>query len=96
MKLEEAYRLVSNLDFRKNLRRFAPKHSLILFDHRGEVVAVYRYKNVPDGMQQSSALKKHPGCLQIFGMPDWYASPQELQERIRSDLWIFAHMGRNS
>lgn len=92
MMIEEAYRLVANLDYKESHRNFAPKHALVQFNRSGEVVGVSRFKSTPDEMQQYEALAKHPGCLQIFSEPHWFSSPEELQSRINEDLGLFSKM----
>ncbi|MDZ4402143.1 hypothetical protein [Prosthecobacter sp.] len=92
MTINQAFELITNLDYKEAHRRFAPQHGLLQFNSDGEVVGVSRYKTVPNETEQKEALFKHPGCIQIFTMPKWFVTADELQERINKDLWIFAHM----
>ncbi|WP_038166915.1 hypothetical protein [Verrucomicrobium sp. BvORR106] len=92
MNLEKAFELVNNLDYKESHRRFAPQHGLLLFDSSGEVVSIYRFKTTPHEAEHIEALAKHPRCLQISTMPNWFATPAELKARIDGDLWLFSHM----
>ena len=92
MNISEAYKLVANLDYKETHRRYAPKRGLLQFNKHGEVVSIYRFKSLPTEQEKYDSLRKHPGCLQISTMPDWFSSPKELQARINEDLWLFAHM----
>lgn len=96
MTIEEAHRLVANLDYKEGHRKFAPKHALVQFNRTGEVVGVSRFKCTPDEVQQYEALAEHPGCLQIFSEPHWFSSPKDLQSRINEDLWLFSKMKQSS
>ena len=92
MTINEAYRLVANLDYKESIRRFAPQHGLLHFNRNGDVESVYRYKTTPPEREKNQALAKHPGCLQIATTPHWFSSAKELQNRINQDLWLFSHM----
>jgi hypothetical protein len=92
MTIEAAFELVKNLDYKETHRRFAPQHGLLHYNREGEVVGVYRYKTIPHEAEQNEALSKHPGCLQIATMPDWFESVSDLKARVSKDLWIFGHM----
>jgi hypothetical protein len=92
MIIEEAFKLVKNLDYREAHRRFAPQHGLLQFNKEGEVVSVYRYKTTPDEPEQHEALSKHSGCLQISTTPDSFETAEDLRARIDKHMWLFARM----
>ena len=66
MKIEDAHKLVNNLDYEEGLKRkFSPMHSLIQLHRSGEIVKVYRFKKIPNEEQCTEALHGHPGTVQI-------------------------------
>ena len=79
MTIEEAFRLVENLDYQEGLRRkFAPGFSLLQIDKRGEIVAVERYKARPTEADQIELLNRFPRTVQINGKPGIYSSWKDL------------------
>jgi hypothetical protein len=92
MTIDEAYSIVAQLAYKESHRNYKPKHGLLVFDRRGQVVSVEMYKRIPSEAQQDEHLSKHPRCLQIFTKPHWFGSPADLQARINEDLWIFKQM----
>jgi len=92
MTIEEAFRLVKNLDWKETHRRYAPQYGLLQFNCDGEVVSVYRYKKMPHEPEQHEALSRHPRCLQISTRPDSFATPEDLRARIVTGISVFARM----
>ena len=90
MNIEEAFRLVANLDFKESHRRYAPQYGLLQFNSTGEVVGFSRFKDYPDEIVQYQTLTSHPGCLQIFTVPTRFKTAEDLQRRINEDLWLFS------
>jgi len=96
MTIEDAFNAINNLDVPDGMRRkFAPQHSLIQVNRHGSVVSVERFKVTPTEPQQFAALERHPGCIQLIGVPEMYASVIELQQRIEKSMWLFDVMKRN-
>lgn len=93
MTIEEAFRLVENLDYKEGLRRkFAPGFSLLPIDERGEIVAVERYKARPTEVDQIELWKRFPRTVQIHGQPGLYSSCQELMQHVSDSMWLFDKM----
>jgi hypothetical protein len=87
MTIEEAFRLINNLDFPEGLKRkFAPGYSLIHINEFGEIVAVERYKSAPLMAEEIELFKRFPPprrTVQITAVPGMYSSIDELKERVR-------------
>ena len=93
MTIEEAFRLVENLDYQEGLRRkFAPGFSLLQIDERGEIVAVERYKARPTEADQIELLNRFPRTVQIQGQPGLYSSWKELMQHVSDSMWLFDKM----
>ena len=93
MRIEEAFRLVENLDYPDGLKRkFAPGFSLLQIARSGEIACVERYKARPTEANQIEMLNRHPGTVQINGRPGMYESSQELQQHVIDSMWLFDHM----
>ena len=93
MRIEEAFRLVENLDYPAGLKRkFAPGFSLLQIARSGEIAGVERYKARPTEANQIEMLNRHPGTVQINGRPGMYESSQELQQHLIDSMWLFDHM----
>ncbi len=93
MTIEEAFRLVENLDFPEGLKRkFAPGFSLLLIDSLGEIVVVERYKSLPTETDQIELLNRFPRTVQINGKPGLYTSSDELRQHVSDSMWLFDKM----
>ena len=93
MRIEEAFRLIENLDYPDGLKRkFAPGFSLLQIARSGEIASVERYKGRPTEANQIEMLNRHPGSVQINGRPGMYESSQELQQHVIDSMWLFKHM----
>ena len=93
MTIDEAFRLVENLDYPEGLKRkFAPGYSILQFDRTGEIVVVERYKSLPTEADRIELLKRFPRTVQISGMPGLYSSSEELTQHVRDSMWLFAKM----
>ena len=93
MTVEEAFRLIENLDYAEGLKRsLAPSYSLLQINRDGDIVSVERFKEPSTEAEQIAALNRHPGTIQINGRPGMYASVEELREQIQKSMWLFAKM----
>jgi len=93
MRIEEAFRLIENLDYPDGLKRkFAPGFSLLQIARSGEIASVERYKGRPTEANQIEMLNRHPGSVQINGRPGMYESSQEFQQHVIDSMWLFKHM----
>ncbi len=93
MKIEEAFRLIENLDYPDGLnRKFSPGFSLLQIARTGEIACVERYKARPTETEQIEMLDRHPGTIQISGIPGLYVSSEELRQRVIDSMWLFEHM----
>lgn len=90
MTVEEAFRIVENLDHPEGLRRkLAPAYSLLQVNRDGEVVSVERFKALPTDSQKLAAPQKHRGCIQLNGNPGLYESVDDLRKEIDETMWLF-------
>ena len=97
MTVEEAFRLIENLDYEEGLRRrLAPSYSLLQINRDGEVVSVERFKESTTEVEQLALLKRHPRTIQLNGSPGMYASADELREHIQNSMWLFEKMKPNT
>ena len=96
MTINEAHRLVNNLDYEDGLRRtLSPRHSLIQVNRNGEVEAVYRFKHTPTEQQQySEALSNHPKTIQIPARVGTYETIESLEAAIEKRMWLFEEKKR--
>jgi hypothetical protein len=95
MTVDEAFRLIENLDYAEGLRRrLAPSYSLLQINRDGDIVSVERFKEPTTEAQQLALLKRHPGTIQINGRPGMYASVDDLREHVRGSMWLFSKMKR--
>jgi hypothetical protein len=93
MTIDEAFRLIENLDYAEGLRRrLAPSYSILQINREGNVVSVERFKDPSTEAEQIAALNRFPGTIQINGRPGMYASADELRQRIQKSMWLFAKM----
>jgi len=93
MRIEEAFRLIENLDYPDGLKRkFAPGFSLLQIARSGEIASVERYKGRPTEANQIELLNRHPGTIQISGIPGLYVSSEELRQHVIDSLWLFERM----
>ena len=92
MNLKEALVTINNLDVSGLKRRFRPKHSLIQINQRGEIEAIYKYKEIPSEEQQLEALKKHPGTIQMPAIEDTFKNEQDIENAIKKRMWLFDKM----
>ena len=92
MNLNEALKIINNLDVSGLKRKLRPKNSLIQINRKGEIEGIYKYKEYPSEEQQLEALNKHPGTLQIPATEGTYQSEQELKNAIRKRMWLFDKM----
>jgi hypothetical protein len=93
MTIEEAFRLVENLDYPEGLKRkFAPGYSLLQIDKDGEIVVVERYKSRPTEADQIELLNRFPLTVQINGKPGLYSSSEELKQHVIDSMWLFDKM----
>lgn len=93
MTIDEAFRLIENLDHPEGLKRkFAPKYSLVQVNRDGDVVSVERFKELPTEAEQLAVLRRNRGCIQINGSPGMYASADAPRERISRSMWLFDKM----
>lgn len=93
MDICDAFCLINNLDYEKGLKRkFGPKYSLMQLDKRGDIVAVYRFKNSPTEKQQLDALKSHSGTIQIPAMVGMFNTMEELEIRVEKSMSLFSKM----
>ena len=94
MNLEDATILINNLDATGLKKKLRPKHSLIQINRKGEIVAVFKFKENPTEEQQIEALNENPGTVQIPAMEETYQSESELERAIRSSMWLFDNMSK--
>jgi hypothetical protein len=94
MNMKNAMRAINNLEVVGLKRKFRPKHSLIQINRKGEIIAVYKYKEMPSEEQQLEALNRHPGTVQIPAREGTYENEQELKEAIKETMWLFDKMKR--
>jgi hypothetical protein len=92
MNLKEAIISINNLDVAGLKRKFRPKHSLIQINRKGEIVGVYKYKEIPTEEQQLEALNKHPGTVQMPAREETYKNEHELKDAIKETMWLFDKM----
>jgi len=95
MTVDEAFKIMNNLDIPEGLKRkFAPGYSLLLFNRSGEIVKIERFKEPPSESQQQEVLNWQRGCIALDRSPGMDESPQALQKRITDSMWIFEKMMR--
>lgn len=92
MNLNEAMIAINNLDAVGLKKKFSPKHSLIQINRKGEIIGVYKYKEMPSEKQQLEVLNKHPGTVQIPAREGTYENEQELKDAINETMWLFDEM----
>ena len=93
MKIDQVFEVIENLDYPEGLRRrLAPRYSLLQVNRAGEVVAVERFKELPTQAEQIEMLNKNPGTIQLTARPGLCASPDELKQRVKSQLVVFSMM----
>ncbi len=92
MNLKEAMIAINNLDVAGLKRKLRPKHSLIQINRKGEIIGVYKYKEMPSEEEQLEVLNKHPGTIQIPAREDTYENEQKLKKAIKETMWLFDKM----
>lgn len=93
MNLSEVFRLINNLDYEEGLKRkFGPKYSLMQLDRNGEIVAVYRFKELPSEEQKVEMLKKYRGTIQLPAMVGMYETAESLRQRIAKSMSLFSSL----
>jgi hypothetical protein len=81
MTLEEAFRLINNLDVREALRRHAPQWSTVVVSETEEILDIIRHKEEPTPELHLKHMKKYPTSAQFTAWPGRFDTVEELRKQ---------------
>lgn len=91
MTLDQAFKLLNNLDVREPLRKFSPQWSTVAVDMSGEIVDVIRHKGQPTLALNYEHMLKHPKTVQFTAWPGRFESIDDLDKEIKECVFTHKH-----
>ena len=80
--LDEILILINNLDKREALRKYGPKHSVVVVNQQLQVESVTRYKYTPKTSETNVLLGQYKGSCYFLASPGRFETTEKLQARI--------------
>jgi len=87
MDLKTAFAQINNLDVPGQRRRSAPSWATVAVDRAGQILDVIRHKEEPTPELHRRHMDLYPESVQFTTRPGLYATPEELEAKVRDSVW---------